>query len=72
MSSYLVSLVISDFECLYGEAKAGISGKIDVRMCGRPEVFRKLHSALKHTIKQLEIQEKYFGIEYPFTKLGTF
>ncbi len=63
-------MVISDFECLHAEAKAGIGGTVNVGMCGRPEILSKLDSALKASVKQLEIQEKYFGIEYPLTKLG--
>ena len=62
--------MISDFECIHAEAKAGIGGIVDVSMCGRPEILHKLDSALKATVKQLEIQEKYFGVEYPLTKLG--
>ena len=70
MSTYLISLIISDFECIEGVAQAGISGTINVNMCGRPEIYKQLNSALAATLMQLEIQEKYFGVKYPLTKCG--
>ena len=66
----MISLIISEFECIHAQANAGVSGIVDVRLCGRPEVFLKLDTALTATVKQLEIQEEYFGIKYPLAKCG--
>jgi aminopeptidase N len=71
MSTYLVGLVISDFECKYTTANAGISGSVDVSICGRAEAYGQLESALTATVRILESQEKYFGLKYPLTKCGT-
>ena len=72
MSTYLISLIISEFECLHAQANAGVLGIVDVRMCGRDEIYHKLDRALKATVKQLEIQEEYFGFEYPIARCGIF
>ena len=72
MSSYHVSLVISDFKCKYASAKAGIASSVNVSICGRPEIYDQLDSYLHVSVEQLEIQEKFFGVEYPLTKCGKF
>jgi aminopeptidase N len=75
MSTYLVALVISDFECLYDTLEnAGEYGKIDIRMCARPDVVDNgfLDYALQSAPKILKYYEELFGIKYPLPKLGNF
>ena len=69
MSTYLVALVISDFKCKHSVAKAGLNGKVDVRVCARPNAFDQLDYALKYTVLTLETLEKYFGVRYTISKL---
>ena len=69
MSTYLVALIISDFKCKYGNAKAGIHGTVDVRVCARSNANDQLDYALKYAILTLESFEKYFGIKYTLSKL---
>jgi aminopeptidase N len=69
MSTYLIALIISDFKCKHGVARAGVTGTVDVKVCARPSAFNQLDYALKHTVLTLEMFEKYFGIKYNLSKL---
>lgn len=70
MSSYLIALVISDFECLSGIAKAGIKGSVDIRVCARPNAVNQLNYALNAAIRSIEFFEDLTKVKYPLPKCG--
>ena len=73
MSSYLVALFLSDFDCLGKElSNTGEYGKILVRVCGRSEVVStgQLDYALESASKLIKFYEDYYGVKYPLPKIG--
>jgi aminopeptidase N len=70
MSSYLVAIVISEYECKNGTARPSAGREVDIRVCARSNAQDKLGLALEASIKTSEFFEKYLNIEYPMTKLG--
>ena len=70
MSSYLVALVVSDFECIRGTANAGTNGSLSIGSCGRPNMRNQLSFGLDVGIQNIEYFQRLFGIEYPLPKCG--
>ena len=73
MSTYLVALVISDFECITQVVpNIGEYGKVDVRVCGRSDEVAKgqLNYALEIATKLIKFYEEYYGLKYPLPKCG--
>ena len=68
MSTYLVALVVSDFQCVRGEAKPALSKSVSVGACARPDVIDQLKYPLQAAIKILEAFETYYKVEYPLPK----
>ncbi len=64
MSSYLVAMVVGDFECLSGEQDG-----IPIRICAVPEKKKLGGYALQCTKEILHFYDQYYGIKYPFKKL---
>nr|CAD2179834.1 unnamed protein product [Meloidogyne enterolobii] len=65
MSSYLLALVVSDFNYIEGYTKRGIR----FRVWARQDALTFTSYALESGIKVLEFYEDYFGIEFPIPKL---
>jgi aminopeptidase N len=73
MSSYLVGLIVSDFNCINGTAVAGPKGDLPIRVCSRPNIpSEHLEYALDVGIKIIEFYEKLYDIKYPLPKCGMF
>lgn len=69
MSTYLVALVISDFRCLNQTVlNIGEFGKVDVRVCSRPNSTSLLDYSLQVTVKIIQFYEQFYGIKYPLPK----
>lgn len=69
MSTYLVALIVSDFECIKGVAHPPISKNVDVSVCARPDAANQLRYALDVALKLTEFFEGYYNVEYPLAKL---
>jgi aminopeptidase N len=72
MSTYLLAVVISDYECKSETAKPSASRSISIRVCARSNAQDELDLALEASKKVSEFFEQYYGIEYPLSKLGKY
>ena len=70
INTFLFRLIISDFKCQYATAIAGISGSVNMSICGRPDIYTQFDNTLKTIVKKIETFEKFFGVEYSLTKYG--
>ena len=73
MSSYLVAIFISDFECLTKIVpNTGEFGKITVRACGRSYAVSngQLDYTLEVAAKLIKFFEDYYDVKYPMDKSG--
>jgi aminopeptidase N len=64
MSTYLVAMMVGDFQCLEGGADG-----IPIRVCAVPEKKDLLSFALLSAENILKFYDKYYDIKYPFQKL---
>lgn len=64
MSSYLLALVVGDFQCRRGERDG-----IPIRVCATPDKVALTDVALEFAGKALGFYNGYFSIKYPFAKL---
>jgi aminopeptidase N len=64
MSTYLVALVVGDFECIGGDADG-----IPVRICATPDKKALTGFALESATQILAYFNRYYSIRYPFKKL---
>ncbi len=64
MSSYLLALVVGDFECVSG----GMDG-IPIRVCATPDKKALTSVALESAQKVMQFYNRYFDIKYPYKKL---
>jgi aminopeptidase N len=64
MSTYLVAMLVGDFECRGGEA-AGVP----IRICATPDKQDLTAFALSAAEQQVAFFNNYFGIPYPYEKL---
>ena len=64
MSSYLLALVIGDFECRSGSADG-----IPIRVCATPDKKELTSVALESAQKVMQFYNRYFDIKYPYNKL---
>ncbi|CAF1142273.1 unnamed protein product [Rotaria sordida] len=67
MSSYLLALVVADFECL-ARNNTGLYGNITTRVCAQPDKKDDLHYALEIATQNIHNFEKQYQINYPLTK----
>jgi puromycin-sensitive aminopeptidase len=65
MSTYLVAMMVGDFEYVEGKTKNGV----DVRVYATPGKIDQLGFAVETGVRALEFYEEYFGIPYPLPKL---
>jgi aminopeptidase N/puromycin-sensitive aminopeptidase len=64
MSSYLVALLVGDFQCISG----GVDG-IPIRVCSTPGLQHLGQFALQAAEASISFFDQYYGIRYPFGKL---
>jgi aminopeptidase N len=65
MSTYLVAMLIGDFDCIEGGADG-----IPIRVCGPPGRAAQLGQfALSAAEQSIRFYDEYYGIKYPFGKL---
>ena len=64
MSTYLVALVVGDFECQSGSADG-----IPIRICATPDKKGQTGLALEAAEEILRYYNKYYEVKYPFKKL---
>ena len=75
MSTYLVALVISDFECISEKIEnIGEKGFVDVSVCGRADAVHdgQLDYALAIATKVIKFFEEFYQVKYPLSKCGMF
>jgi aminopeptidase N len=70
MSTYLIGIFVTDFECKTEKSAAGLASSMEVRACSRPNVLQKLDHSLKSTVLILEFFQKTFEIPFQLPKLG--
>lgn len=68
MSSYLLALVVSDFECLT-ENRTGLYGNVTTSVCAQPEKKNDLFYALEIATKNLKHFEEQYRFNYPLPKI---
>jgi puromycin-sensitive aminopeptidase len=64
MSTYLVAMMVGDFQCVQGGADG-----IPIRVCAVPEKKDLLGFALLSAENVLKFYDKYYDIKYPYGKL---
>jgi aminopeptidase N len=64
MSSYLLALVVGDFECVSGAAD-----EIPIRICATPDKVDLTAVALEDAQRVMRFYNRYFSIKYPYAKL---
>jgi aminopeptidase N len=64
MPTYLVALLVGDFQCSEG----GVDG-IPVRVCATPDKVKLTRFALRAAEKELAFYNDYYGVKYPYKKL---
>jgi aminopeptidase N len=64
MSTYLVALLVGDFECATGSVEG-----IPLRVCATPGQQAMTTFALEATKGVLSFYNRYYGVRYPFEKL---
>jgi aminopeptidase N len=64
MSTYLVALLVGEFQCIEG----GVDG-IPIRVCAPPGKEQLGRFALKAAEESVGFYDRYYGIKYPFAKL---
>jgi len=64
LSTYLVALVVGDFQC-----SSGAAGDIPIRVCATPEKVQLTHFAVDAASRELNFYNDWYGIKYPFGKL---
>ena len=67
MSTYLVGLVVSDFECI-NKTTNGMSNKIVQRVCARADAIDQLQYSLDVADKVMAFFEKFYNLSYPLPK----
>jgi aminopeptidase N len=64
LSTYLIALVVGDFQCRTGSSDGTV-----IRVCTTPDKVARTAFALEAAQQQLAFYNRYFGIKYPFGKL---
>src|SRR3954470_6023672 len=64
MSTYLLALVVGDFQCASGSADG-----IPIRICATPDKAALTSVALDYAQRVMQYYNKYFAIKYPYGKL---
>ena len=64
MSTYLVAMLVGDFEC-----RSGAAAGVPIRVCATPDKVGLTAFALSAAEQQVSFFNEYFGIPYPYEKL---
>jgi puromycin-sensitive aminopeptidase len=64
MSSYLVALVVGDFQCVEGSSEG-----VPIRVCATPDKKDLVKAALPMAEQILHFYNRYYSIKYPYGKL---
>jgi aminopeptidase N len=70
MSTYLIGIFITDFQCKSDSANAGVNQSLVLKACARLTAFNKLDYPLKASVRSIEYLQRLLGIPYPLPKLG--
>jgi aminopeptidase N len=70
MSTYLVAILVSDYQCRKGVARPSANRTVNVSVCTRSNALDELDVALDAAVELSEFFENYYGIEFPLEKLG--
>ena len=72
MSTYLVALLISDYECVSNKSNMVLppANTVDVDVCTRSNAMDQLDLAVEAAVKILEFFETFYVTKYPLPKLG--
>ena len=71
MSSYLLGLIICDFECLTKTVpNIGVYGQVEVSVCGQYDAIKsgRLNYALNVSQNIIEFYEKFYNVKYQLPK----
>lgn len=68
MSSYLLALVVADFECL-SRSNTGLNGNITTSICAQPEKKNDLSYALDVATKNIYDFEQQYNVSFPLAKV---
>ncbi len=68
MSSYLLALVVSDFDCLT-QNNTGYYGNITTSVCAQPEKKKDLAYALEVATKNIKDFEELYKVNFPISKI---
>ena len=68
MSSYLLALVVADFDCLT-QKNTDYYGNITTSICAQPEKKNELEYALEVAVKNIKDFEKQYKINFPISKI---
>ena len=71
MSTYLVALLISDYQCISGQSDMTLppANKLDVDVCTRPNAMDQLDLAQEASLRIVEFFETFYEAKYPLPKL---
>jgi aminopeptidase N len=70
MSTYLVALVVADYECIDNQIDMPVSKiKLSSSTCARSNAVNQINLASNSSISLLQYFETYFNTTYPFPKL---
>lgn len=73
MSTYLLALVVSDFECK-GQIVQGMGtqGQVEIRVCGQSSALAsgQLDYALNVAKTTIKFYEDFYRVKYPLPKSG--
>jgi aminopeptidase N len=70
MSTYLVALVVADYECIDNQIDMPVSKtKLSSSTCARSNAVNQINLASNSSISLVQYFEKYFDTTYPFPKL---
>lgn len=70
MSTYLLAILVSDYQCKTKLANTPLSNGVNVSVCARPNAIDQLNLALNSSITAIEFFEDFYKIDYPLPKLG--
>jgi hypothetical protein len=68
MSTFIIGLLISDFECTERKI-ANLTTPLNVTACSRPDAINDLKYALNISTYIIEYLENFCNISYPLPKL---